>query len=79
MKLNEHPVRAAKALALLGARIAVPIHWGAYTPIGAGRIWPWLSDAAPARFVEQAARQAPSSEVRVLEPGESVTLPPEER
>lgn len=73
------PARAARALALLEARIAVPIHWGTYTPVGAGRIWPWLNEAAPTRFVEQAAREAPGSEVRVLEPGESVTLPPEER
>lgn len=69
------PGRAARALGLLGARLAVPIHWGTYTPVGARRIWPWLTEAAPARFAEEAAREAPETEVRVLEPGESVSLP----
>lgn len=68
------PARAARALPLLRPRIAVPIHWGTYTPVGAGRLWPWLLESAPARFAEQAREQAPDCEVRVLEPGESVKV-----
>jgi L-ascorbate metabolism protein UlaG (beta-lactamase superfamily) len=68
------PARAARALKLLRPRVAVPIHWGTYTPVGAGRLWPWLLESAPVRFAEEAARQAPGCEVRVLEPGQSVAV-----
>lgn len=68
------PARAARALPLLRPRMAVPIHWGTYTPVGAARLWPWLLESAPARFAEQAAEREPGCEVRVLEPGESVVL-----
>jgi L-ascorbate metabolism protein UlaG (beta-lactamase superfamily) len=68
------PARAARALKLLRPRVAVPIHWGTYTLVGARRLWPWLHESAPVRFAEQAAREAPECEVRVLEPGQSVRV-----
>ena len=66
------PEQAAEALAVLGARRAVPIHWGTYTPIGAGTIWPWMSERPAREFAEHAAREAPAAEVTILEPGESL-------
>lgn len=66
------PRQAAAALRLLGPRLAVPIHWGTYTPVGAGRIWPWMSHSPAADFVAQARDVAPGTEVVVLAPGESV-------
>jgi L-ascorbate metabolism protein UlaG (beta-lactamase superfamily) len=67
-----NPEQAAEALTLLGARRAVPIHWGTYTPIGAGRIWPWMSERPAREFAAHAAQQAPDVDVTILEPGESV-------
>jgi L-ascorbate metabolism protein UlaG (beta-lactamase superfamily) len=71
------PVTAAESLRMLRPRLAVPIHWGTYTPVGAPRLWPWLATDAGHRFAREAARVAPEVEVRVLEAGESLVLGPE--
>jgi L-ascorbate metabolism protein UlaG (beta-lactamase superfamily) len=68
------PVTAAEALRMLRPRLAVPIHWGTYTPIGAPRLWPWLTTDAGHRFAREAARLAPDVDVRVLGAGESLAL-----
>lgn len=70
------PVTAARALRLIRPRLAVPIHWGTYTPVGAPRLWPWLTSDVGSRFAREAARLAPEVEVRVLEAGESLELQP---
>lgn len=67
------PGQAAAALELLRPRLAVPIHWGTYTPIGAPRIWPWMAHSPATSFAEQARRAAPDTEVVILAPGESVS------
>jgi L-ascorbate metabolism protein UlaG (beta-lactamase superfamily) len=69
------PVRAAQAAALLGARVAIPIHWGTYYPIHLGlRGVPAFLDTPPAIF-EQALREyAPETELRVLRPGEATGI-----
>ncbi len=63
--------RAARSLELVGARIAIPIHWGTYHPIGLyramRRVW-----HDPARAFERAAPLG--VDVRVLDPGESITI-----
>lgn len=64
---------AACAAAALGARIAVPIHWGTYAPF---RSSPEGAGEGPARrFEARAAELAPACEVRVLQPGESTVIP----
>jgi L-ascorbate metabolism protein UlaG (beta-lactamase superfamily) len=68
------PVTAAASLRMLRPRLAVPIHWGTYTPVGAPRLWPWLTTDAGHRFAREAARAAPEVEVRVLEVGECLGL-----
>lgn len=68
------PEAAAKALAMLRPRFAVPVHWGTLAPLGAKRLWPWLFERPAREFVEWAGRLAPEVEVRVLAPGESLRL-----
>ena len=69
------PEGAARAIALLRPRIAVPIHWGTYHPVYLGlRAVPSFLRQPPLRFVEAAAEAAPEVEIRVLQPGESLEL-----
>lgn len=71
------PAGAAEALELLEPRVAIPIHWGTLFPFaldwlrGAGGL---LSDP-PHEFAREAARLAPTVEVRVLRPGDATPLP----
>lgn len=69
------PGRAAEAAGLLGARLAIPIHWGTYYPIHLGMQGLPAFLATPPSLFEGAIREhAPSTEVRVLRPGESVAI-----
>jgi L-ascorbate metabolism protein UlaG (beta-lactamase superfamily) len=68
------PRRAAESLELLRPRVAVPIHWGTLYRIGLRRSHREPL-AGPARiFAREAARLAPSVEIRVLEPGETTVV-----
>jgi L-ascorbate metabolism protein UlaG (beta-lactamase superfamily) len=67
------PESAARAAALVQARLAIPIHWGTLHPRTARR-GAWFSDP-PREFAAQVAAVAPGVEVRVLAPGESTALP----
>lgn len=68
------PLQAARALRLIRPRVAIPIHWGTFAPIGVHlRNWPYLV-SPPADFVKHARDLAPDVEVRVLGPGESVDI-----
>ncbi len=63
------PLDGAHALGLLQPRVAIPIHWGTFLPLGlAARHRRRLGDP-PRRFAEHAARLAPGVEVRIIEPG----------
>jgi L-ascorbate metabolism protein UlaG (beta-lactamase superfamily) len=66
-----NPRTAAEALRLLRPRIAVPIHWGTFFPIGLGGRR--LVDP-PHEFARHAAELAPEVEVRILVPGEGFEL-----
>jgi L-ascorbate metabolism protein UlaG (beta-lactamase superfamily) len=68
------PERAAQAVALLEPRVAVPIHWGTFFPLGLARWGPEFLRDPPHRFARLAAELAPRVEVRVLGPGESTSL-----
>jgi L-ascorbate metabolism protein UlaG (beta-lactamase superfamily) len=65
------PERAARAVAMIDPRVAVPIHWGTFA-------LPWArgggSDRPAREFAELVAQRAPGVEVRVLSPGESLEL-----
>ena len=69
------PATAVEAATLVGARVAIPIHWGTlYIPgFSAGR-WGWGSLDAGDAFATEAARRTPDLDVRVLRPGESTDL-----
>jgi L-ascorbate metabolism protein UlaG (beta-lactamase superfamily) len=66
------PERAARAVGMLGARVAIPVHWGTLASPRA----PWRHEPdRPARaFAECAAAFAPAAEVRVLQPGGSTEI-----
>jgi L-ascorbate metabolism protein UlaG (beta-lactamase superfamily) len=67
------PRRAAQAVSLLRARVAVPIHWGTYSPVyqSSGS---FLTDP-PLEFRRAAAEVAPETCVEVLGLGETLELP----
>ena len=67
-----NPERAARAAALLEPRLAIPIHWGALATTALLRLGN-LQDA-PHEFARHAAQIAPEVDVRILQPGEALTL-----
>lgn len=69
------PTQAAEVCALVGARHAVPIHWGTLHAPASRRLPPgWMDRAGPA-FAAAAARIAPRTRVHLLEPGQRIALP----
>lgn len=68
------PDRAAQAAGLVAPAVSIPIHWGTFA-LG----WPARRPADPRRpareFSALANRYAPGVDVRVLAPGERITLP----
>jgi L-ascorbate metabolism protein UlaG (beta-lactamase superfamily) len=67
------PAGAARAAALIGPRVAIPIHWGTFAL--PGRLGGRAATDEPAReFAELAKKEAPRVEVRVLRPGERTTV-----
>jgi L-ascorbate metabolism protein UlaG (beta-lactamase superfamily) len=77
------PRTAADALRLLRPRIAVPIHWGTlYVPgsayLGKQATYAWFQRTRrrPEEFLQLAGQRAPDVDVRLLDPGESLTFAP---
>jgi L-ascorbate metabolism protein UlaG (beta-lactamase superfamily) len=68
------PETAARAVAMLRPRIAVPIHWGTLFPIGLARAYADRLTEPPREFARHAARLAPEVQVRILEPGTALDL-----
>ncbi|WP_263119384.1 MBL fold metallo-hydrolase [Cellulomonas sp. RIT-PI-Y] len=67
------PVQAARVCALVGARHAVPIHWGTLHAPASRRLPPgWMDRGGPA-FAVALAREGLTGSV--LEPGERLALP----
>jgi L-ascorbate metabolism protein UlaG (beta-lactamase superfamily) len=71
-----NPETGAEAAALLGPRIAIPIHWGTLLRVGLARHADRILREPASRFAARVAELAPEVEVAVLEPGESLELPP---
>jgi L-ascorbate metabolism protein UlaG (beta-lactamase superfamily) len=68
------PGRAAEAMALLGARQVVPIHWGTFSPSVVRRRRPaWLAEPVE-RFRSELDRMGLADRLRELAPGERLTL-----
>ena len=68
------PEAAAKAVALARPRIAVPIHWGTFFPVGLRRVRGRALVDPPHEFARHVAALAPEVEVRVLAPGGELEL-----
>jgi L-ascorbate metabolism protein UlaG (beta-lactamase superfamily) len=68
------PRTAAVAARLVGARIAIPIHWGTLYPRSFDRFRGHRLTEPAARFAEWAKRLAPDLDVRVLQPGEATLV-----
>jgi L-ascorbate metabolism protein UlaG (beta-lactamase superfamily) len=69
------PAQAARVVATVGARWAVPVHWGTlHAPVSRHLPPGWMDAAGPA-FAAAVARQAHPSRVHVLAPGTAVRLP----
>ena len=63
------PLRAAQSLRLLKPRLAIPIHWGTFSPLHRS-----TSVDPPEAFRRHAAELAPDVEVRILDPGAALTF-----
>lgn len=69
------PVDAAEAVAMCGARFAVPVHWGTLHPPFTTRFARGWFDLPGTRFAQAVAEQSPHTTAVVLEPGESWSRP----
>ena len=69
------PERAARAAALLSAKLVVPIHWGTLYPLGLARLRPEPLRSPPRELARWMRELAPQSALRVLAPGETTSLP----
>jgi L-ascorbate metabolism protein UlaG (beta-lactamase superfamily) len=67
------PERAAEAVRRLRPRIAVPIHWATYRPLHRSAQARFLIEPGEA-FVRATAEVSPDVEVRLLRPGEGLSL-----
>jgi L-ascorbate metabolism protein UlaG (beta-lactamase superfamily) len=66
------PVRAADAVELLAPQTVVPIHWGTLWPIGVSRSRSDRLVAPPAELVAALGERAAMTDIRVLQPGDSL-------
>lgn len=70
------PMGAARAIAVIKPRIAVPIHWGTLHPLGFSWMRPSTRIDPPHQFAQLVRRMAPDTAVRVLPNGGSLVVPP---
>ena len=68
------PMTAAQALQLLRPRIAIPIHWGTFLPLGAAWLYGRYLTDPPQDFLRYCGEYAPEVRAVLLQPGESITL-----
>jgi L-ascorbate metabolism protein UlaG (beta-lactamase superfamily) len=76
-RLHMGPKEAAEALTLLHPRLAVPIHWGTYIPMGMRWMRLGFQYLPPLEFTDRARRASPEVDVRILSPGETLAVPPQ--
>jgi len=68
------PVRAAEAVRRVGARVAVPVHFGTFWPIGFDWLKPELFLPPGSRFKAAMTELDPAVQVKLLAPGESTEV-----
>jgi L-ascorbate metabolism protein UlaG (beta-lactamase superfamily) len=69
-----NPERAARAAAALSPRVAVPIHWGTFYPVGLARFRPRPLRDPPHAFAAHVRQLAPHVNVEVVLPGSTFVL-----
>lgn len=70
-----NPLRAAKAVEMIGPRVAVPVHWGGYLPAGMAKRRPDLLSEPPRKFrriVEESSMT--DARVALIEPGDAISI-----
>ncbi len=77
-KPGEHldPFGAARAVAAIQPRYAVPIHWGTLHPLGFRWMRPSTRIDPPHQFAQLVRRMSPQTIVRVMPVGSSLRVPP---
>jgi L-ascorbate metabolism protein UlaG (beta-lactamase superfamily) len=70
------PAQAVELCTLVGARTAVPVHWGTLHAPGGRHVPPGWMDRPGDLFARTAAHRAPELEARVLAPGQSWDISP---
>jgi L-ascorbate metabolism protein UlaG (beta-lactamase superfamily) len=70
------PAQAVELCTIVGARTAVPVHWGTLHAPGGRHVPPGWMDAPGDLFALAAARRAPDVVTRVLRPGGSCAVLP---
>jgi L-ascorbate metabolism protein UlaG (beta-lactamase superfamily) len=68
------PLSAARAAAILRPAVAVPIHWGTFFPVGLEALRGSALVEPPRVFARHVAELAPEVDVRVLAPGDALSL-----
>ncbi|WP_206685971.1 MBL fold metallo-hydrolase [Kribbella qitaiheensis] len=68
------PVRAAEAVRRVGARVAVPVHYGTFWPIGCDWLKPELFLSPGSQFKAAMAELDPAVKVELLAPGDSAEV-----
>jgi L-ascorbate metabolism protein UlaG (beta-lactamase superfamily) len=69
------PETAAQALRLLRPRLAIPMHWGTFLPLGVFRFYAHNLTDPPAAFVQYARELAPETRTVVIRPGDTIVVP----
>ncbi len=74
------PLTAAQALQRLQPRVAIPIHWGSLRLPGPNLLWQSAShmNLPPYAFANHAQYLAPTTQVRILQPGEGLEITEEQ-
>lgn len=68
------PLSAARAVGLIRPRVAVPIHWGTFHPLGMRWLRPETRTEPPIAFARYSAETAPGTLVRVLPIGGELVI-----
>lgn len=68
------PLDAARATRLLRPRVAIPIHWGTFRPIGRSERGLTIGDGPAREFAAHVGELEPASEVRIVAPGGETEL-----
>lgn len=77
-KMHMGPVEAVEALKLLKPRYAVPIHWGTYIPFGLHWFRPGFHYLPPLEFGALASKLTPQVTTRILQPGQTIEIEPQD-